>query len=440
MESFYNYFNPFFVDFFTWAGLSQQNAMKMGEFGEFLMAIFLSILLFFIVNFILRTFVIRAIRNTKNEWDDLLLKHRVLHKASYLAPGFFLRASLRYIMGESDWLIDYPDFLIDIYITVVFTIVINSLLSVSSKVLIASSLLKSVMVKGMTQVLQIIMYVIMSLVIISLLLGEQPGTVLAGLGAASAIILLIFRDAILGFVGGIQLSAYDMVRERDWISLPKHDADGTVIDISLTTVKVQNWDKTISTIPTYALVSESMKNWRGMEESGGRRIKRSVKIDMTSVKFCTPEMLEKFRNIHYLSDYIDKTEDMVKEFNEKEKVDASILVNGRRQTNLGVFRAYLTEYLRNKPEINLDMTFIVRQLDPTERGIPIEIYVFSRIQEWAEYEDIQGDIFDHVLAVIPEFELRVFQEPTGADFAGHRNLDKSSQEINLNPPQSIKSR
>jgi miniconductance mechanosensitive channel len=207
-----------------------------------------------------------------------------------------------------------------------------------------------------------------------------------------------------------------MVKEGDWISLPKHHADGTVIDISLTTVKVQNWDKTISTIPTYSLVSDSMKNWRGMEESGGRRIKRAVRLDMTSVKFCSQEMLEKYSKINYLKDYLARKAKELKEFNEQEHIDNDILVNGRRQTNLGVFRAYLVEYLHHLPQIHDEMTFIVRQLEPTDKGIPMEIYVFSRIQSWVEYEAIQSDIFDHILAVVPEFDLRIFQEPTGADF------------------------
>ncbi len=217
-------------------------------------------------------------------------------------------------------------------------------------------------------------------------------------------------------MGGIQLTAYDMVKEGDWISLPQYGADGTVIDISLTTVKVQNWDKTISTIPTYSLVSDSMKNWRGMEESGGRRIKRAVKLDMTSVKFCTEEMLERFNKIDILKDYLKKTSAELDAYNKKMNISGEVLVNGRRQTNLGVFRAYLVAYLRNIPEINDKMTFIVRQLETSEKGIPMEIYVFSKIQSWVEYEAIQSDIFDHVLAAIPEFDLRVFQEPTGADF------------------------
>ncbi|MEZ5148038.1 MAG: mechanosensitive ion channel [Bacteroidales bacterium] len=208
--------------------------------------------------------------------------------------------------------------------------------------------------------------------------------------------------------------------------MPKFDTDGTVIDVSLTTVKVQNWDKTISTIPTYSLISDSYKNWRGMEESGGRRIKRAINLDMKSVKFCTPEMLEKFRKFEYVKKYIHEKEAELSNYNEAHKVDNSVLVNGRRQTNLGVFRAYLRGYLNNHPDVHDEMTFLVRQLQPSEKGIPMEIYVFSRIQEWAKYENLQADIFDHILAVIPEFDLRVYQNPTGDDLQkiGLPNLPK----------------
>jgi miniconductance mechanosensitive channel len=198
--------------------------------------------------------------------------------------------------------------------------------------------------------------------------------------------------------------------------MPKYNADGNVIEVSLNTVKVQNRDNTIVTIPPYSLMTDSFQNWRGMQESGGRRVKRSVNIDMNSVRFCTPEMLAKYRKIHLLTDYVDQKEQVVEEYNETHHVDGSVLVNGRRQTNLGIFRAYLTNYLRNHPDVNQDLTCMVRQLQPTELGIPIELYFFSSIKEWVAYEGIQADVFDHVLAIIPEFDLHVYQAPSGADF------------------------
>jgi miniconductance mechanosensitive channel len=228
--------------------------------------------------------------------------------------------------------------------------------------------------------------------------------------------MLIFKDSILGLVAGIQLSTNQMLHIGDWIEMPKYGADGDVIDISLTTLKVQNWDKTITTIPTYALISDYFKNWRGMSESGGRRIKRSINIDVTSIKFCTQEMLDKFKRFKCIREYVERKLEEIDTHNTSEGVDESDLVNGRHLTNIGTFRAYVAAYLRSHPRVHQGMTFLVRHLQPTAEGLPIQIYIFSNDQAWANYEAIQADIFDHILAVVPEFELRVFQNPTGADF------------------------
>jgi miniconductance mechanosensitive channel len=266
------------------------------------------------------------------------------------------------------------------------------------------------------QVIKIVAYVMLGVFLIGTLMDKSPWALITGLGAMSAIILLIFRDSILGFVAGMQLTFNDMVRRGDWIEMPKYGADGDVIDVTLNTVKVRNWDKTITMIPTYALVSDSFKNWRGMQESGGRRIKRPINIDMNSIKFCTEEMIERFSKIQYISEYIRNKKTELAEYNEVNKFDTSMLVNGRHMTNVGTFRAYIQAYLRNHPKIRQDMTFLIRQLKPTEHGLPIEIYVFSNDIVWANYESIQADIFDHILAVIQEFDLRVFQRPSGRDF------------------------
>jgi miniconductance mechanosensitive channel len=228
--------------------------------------------------------------------------------------------------------------------------------------------------------------------------------------------MLVFKDTILGFVASIQLSGHDMIRIGDWIEMPKYGADGDVIEVSINTVKVRNWDKTITTIPTYGLVSDAFKNWRGMSESGGRRIKRALHIDMSSIKFCTDEMLERFNKFDFIKNYIAEKQDEIIEYNKEHETDTSQLINGRRQTNIGVFRAYTIAYLKNHPKIHQDMTFLVRHLEPKQYGLPVQIYVFSNDQAWANYEAIQADIFDHLLAALPEFELRVFQNPTGYDF------------------------
>jgi len=418
LHSFYDYFDQYLSEFYMLLGFSHESSIRYANYSELLIAFILAIILFYLVRYILRAVIHKVIDKTKNEYDDLILKHRVLHNASYLAPGFLMDYSVNHILIDGPYILGVAKIMIDIYFAIIVAVTISSLISVGVNIVMLKSKNKRLPIKGISQVLKIIVYIIMGIVIISFLLGKQPGTILAGLGAASAVILLIFKDAILGFVGGIQLAALDMVKEGDWISLPKHGADGTVLDISLTTVKVQNWDKTISTVPTYSLVSESVKNWRGMEESGGRRIKRSINLDMTTIKFCSPEMLDKFSSYDFLAEYINSTEKDLKAYNEKNKVDSKVLVNGRRQTNIGVFRAYLVKYLRSKPEIHDDMTFIVRQLDPSEKGLPMEIYVFSKIQSWVEYEALQSDIFDHILAVVPEFDLKVFQEPSGSDLRG----------------------
>ena len=220
----------------------------------------------------------------------------------------------------------------------------------------------------------------------------------------------------MGFVASIQLSANKMVHIGDWVSMPKYGADGDVIEMNLTTIKIQNWDKTITTIPTYAFISDSFKNWRGMSESGGRRIKRALNIKISSIKFCTPEMLERFEKFHLIKDYIEEKSNKIEEYNKENKIDKSYLINGRHLTNIGIFRVYAEAYVKNNPDINLNMTCMVRQLLPTEKGLPIEIYTFSNRQEWVIYEGIMSDMFDHLIAAVPEFELEVFQNPTGTDF------------------------
>ena len=260
--------------------------------------------------------------------------------------------------------------------------------------------------------MKIIIYIICILLVIAILTNKQLSNILIGLGTLSAVLMLVFKDPILGFVGGLQLTVNDMLRIGDWIVMDKSKADGEVLEIGLTTVKVQNWDKTITTIPTYTLISDSFTNWRGMEISGGRRIARSFVIDVDTIKFCTPEMLERYKKFQLVAKYIDDKENEIRLYNKQNKIDDSNLVNGRRQTNIGIFRAYLSEYLNNSPYINQDMTHMVRQLAPTEYGIPIQIYAFSSNKEWVSYENIQSDIFDHIFAVVGMFDLKIYQKPS----------------------------
>ena len=252
------------------------------------------------------------------------------------------------------------------------------------------------------------------IVIISILIDESPFYLLSGIGALTAVLMLVFKDTILSFVSSIQISSNDLFKVGDWVEAPQFGADGDVKDIALHTVKIQNWDKTISIIPTHKLIDSSFKNWKGMSDSGGRRIKRSIYIDMNSIKFCDNQMLDTYKSITLLTDYIhDKISDISK-YNTSKDIDKSY-INGRALTNIGTYRAYIKAYLKDNVNIHKDMTFLVRQLSPTERGLPIEIYVFSNNTDWIEYEEIQSDIFDHLIAASSQFALKIFQYPTGND-------------------------
>jgi miniconductance mechanosensitive channel len=301
------------------------------------------------------------------------------------------------------------------YMIIVTAIVIDAFLNAVVAIYGTSSVAKSRPIKSYVQVAKIFVYLITIVLVITTLLDRSPWAFLSGLGALTAVIMLLFKDTILGFVASIQLVSYDMVRQGDWIEMPKYGADGDVIDVTLNTVKVQNWDKTISTIPTYALVSDTFRNWRGMKESGGRRIKRAIVIDLNTIHFCSEEMLDRFEKVRLISDYIKQKRVELKAHNEKYSIGSDVAVNVRRLTNIGTFRAYVVAYLKQHPKVHQNMTFMVRQLPPSEKGLPMEIYVFSNDQAWVNYEGIQADIFDHLLAVVPEFGLRVYQNPSGED-------------------------
>jgi miniconductance mechanosensitive channel len=400
----------------TDSGVSDSAAQILIDYALYFLLILFSILTYYIARKVLLGIIHQVTKKSKNNWDDILVERKFFKVLSYLVPAYLIYLFTPVVLENYPQTTSAIRSGLSIYMIVIVMLAINAFLNAVAHIYQDFTIAKSKPIKGYLQVVKIIVILIGVIVILANLFGKNPLGLIGGLGAFSAVLLLVFKDPILGFVGGIQLSANNMLAPGDWISMPKYNADGTVIDIALTTVKVQNWDKTISTIPTYSLISDSFQNWRGMEESGGRRIKRSINIDMKSVKFCTPEMLEKFGKIMDVKDYVENKQKELEAHNTERNIDNSVLVNGRRQTNLGVFRAYLRGYLHNHPKVHNDMTFLVRQLQPTEKGIPMEIYIFSKIQEWAKYEDLQSDIFDHILAVIPEFELKVFQNPTGDDF------------------------
>jgi len=375
-----------------------------------------AILLAWLCNYIARRFLLRAvsyfIKKSETKWDDSLHERKVFIRLSHLAPALviYLSASLFPPVQE------IIERLSMVYMILVGLLVLNSFLNAVVDIYGTFKISRQRPIKGYIQVAKIIIFVFVGIIILSMIMNRSPWLLLSGLGAMTAVILLIFKDSILGLVASVQLSQNDMVRIGDWIEMPKYGADGDVIDVTLNTVKVQNWDKTVTTIPSYALISDSFKNWRGMSESGGRRIKRAINIDMNSVKFCTKEMLDRFEKFQLIEDYIKSKRKEIAQYNSEHNIETSELVNGRNLTNIGTFRAYLVAYLRSHPKIHKDMTFLIRHLPPTQNGLAIEIYVFSNDQEWANYEAIQADIFDHILAIIPKFELRVFQNPTGYDF------------------------
>jgi miniconductance mechanosensitive channel len=352
---------------------------------------------------------------TIQQWDDILVEKHIVKRILYFIPLILLYVlSSPILTGTS--LLPLSQTLISVLFLIAGMMFLDAMLSALLAIYGKSAIAKEISIIPFVQVLKLGLYFVTGILLLSLLLQKTPLYFLSGLGALTAVLMFVFKDVLMGFVAGIQLIANKMVAPKDWIEMPKYGADGDVIEITLTTVKVQNFDNTITTIPTYALINESFKNWRNMNLSGGRRIKRYVNIDLGSIKFCSSEMLERFKRIQLISQYIQNRQEEILVYNKKHQVDESTLVNGRRLTNIGVFRSYVEAYLRQHPMIHKDMTFLIRQLSPSENGLPIEIYVFCKDTNWTAYEAIQADIFDHILAVVPEFDLRVFQEPSGSDF------------------------
>ena len=362
--------------------------------------------------------VVRFIRNNKYNWDDSLIKYNFFQCLSWYVPiiAFYLAQDLL-LPTENPLATIVRRIILTGFVIITVRCTIALLNSVNE---IYSSVRKGkTPIRGYIDAAKIITYVMAAIFILAILTNRSPWGLLSVLGGLTAITMLVFKDSILGFVASVQLSGTDMIRVGDWIEMPSYGADGDVIDISIHSVRVQNWDKTITTIPTYALIANSFKNWRGMSESGGRRIKRSLNIDMNSIRFVTDEELENLSRIALISSYVKERQQEIKQYNTDNRVDTSVIINGRRQTNIGIFRAYIIAYLRQHPKIHKNMTFLVRHLQPGEDGLPVEIYVFSNDQVWANYETIQANIFDHILAALPIFDLRIFQNPTGFDY---RNL------------------
>lgn len=375
------------------------------------LVLLVSYIAFVITRKIIYQVVHRLIKKTNTDIDDILLSDKLLYSISYIVPLIIIDA-LSNLFGTASGFIDVAT---DVLTVIVIMVSINYFIDSMTLILEKVPKFKDRPIKSYFQVVKIILFIWGVILLIGILTGQSPWALLGGLGAMTAVLLLIFRDTILSFVASIQISNYDLVKVGDWIEMKQFGADGDVIDISLNVIKVQNWDKTITTIPTYKLIDSSFKNWKGMTESGGRRISRSIFIDMNSIKFCDEEMIAKYNTIQVLKKYLEEKQKEVDNWNKQNNIDGTIPVNGRRITNIGTFRAYLENYLKNRKDINQNLTFLIRQLAPTEHGLPIQIYVFTNTTEWGKYEAIQSDIFDHILAVIPYFGLKVYQTPSGND-------------------------
>ncbi len=420
-----NWLSPFFLQF----DLTPDVAELLEIVLIFTAVVLVAIVVTLIVRKSLLKFITNWIQTNNYRWDDPLAGHRLPAKLSWFVPVviFSLAVDTFFEPGTTSHL------LVKRMVTAGFVIVsVLSLTALLSSINDIHRILrknKGSSLRGYTDGSRILIHILGAIFLLSIFTGRSPWGILSVLGGLTAVTMLVFKDSILGFVASVQINSTDMIRLGDWIEIPQYGADGDVIEMSIHSIRVQNWDKTITTIPTYALVSNSFKNWRGMSESSGRRIKRAISIDVHSVRFCDEQLLEKFSRISLISDYVKVRQEEIAEYNHTHNLDKNLIINGRSQTNLGVFRAYVIAYLKNNSKIHQKMTFLVRQLAPADNGLPLELYVFSRDKAWANYEAIQADIFDHLLAAAPEFDLRIFQSPSGYDFRYLAEVKTATREL-----------
>jgi miniconductance mechanosensitive channel len=391
--------------------ISESASLVITDIIFLLILLAASLLIYFIIKKTAFSVVNKISVKTKKRWDSLI-SSKALQRAIKIIPALIIYSQL-YLTPQIKGI---AELILIVYISLMTYFTVSALLDAVNIIYENKYVgLEKKSITGFLTVAKIVFFVIILIIILSRLLGQSPVYIISGLSALSAITLLIFKDAILGMVAGFQISSNDLVRIGDWIEMPKYGADGFVISISLTFVKVRNFDYTITTIPAYSLVSDSFKNWRGMFKSGGRRIKRSIYIDAATVSFCSEQLLSQLYKIEYLKDYLKERQSEIAEHNKSKNIDTSVPVNGRRLTNLGVFRKYILNYLKNHPKIHKEMICMVRQLESGKNGIPLEIYTFTNDTMWVNYEEAMSDIFDHLFVVISYFGLRVFQEPSGGD-------------------------
>lgn len=376
-----------------------------------------AVIIWVIGQFIINRILKKVILKTSTDWDDIFMEEGVFRKLGHIIPAVIISELTPIVFTDYPEAIPAIEQIMGAFVILIVIRVVVSLIRALTIFLGRSPKFKDKPIASFTQLAKIIIWTVGGIILFAILFGKNPITFFTALGAVSAVLILVFKDTILGFMASIQLTINDMVRIGDWVSVPQYGADGNVIEINLTTVKVTNWDKTITTVPTYAFVSDSFKNWRGMEEGGGRRIKRSVFLKISNIKFCDEEMLARFSKVKLVKDYIAQRQKEIDAYNDEKKIDTKAsVVNGRRMTNVGIFRAYVLNYVQHNPNINQDMTCMVRQLEATEKGVPLEIYCFSAIKSWVDYERIQSDMFDHILAAVHQFDLEIFENPAGSDW------------------------
>ena len=378
----------------------------------FAAVLFLAFITYQIFKNIIMKIILKISRKTKTNWDDALVDRKFFRTFIYLLPLLIFYYSSPLFPQVKIFIQKITQSLM----VIVAMSAISSFLNAVNDIYLGNKKAKNRPIKGYLQIIQIFFIVLGCIVIISILIGKSPLLLLSGLGAMTAVLLFIFKDTILSLIASLQISFNDLIKIGDWLEVPQFNADGEVIDVALHTIKIQNWDKTITTIPTHKLIDGSFKNWKGMQQTGGRRVKRAIHLDISSIRFCDDNLLDKFENINLISEYIKQKRKEICEYESNMKTSEPQEINRKKLTNVGTFRAYVAAYLKNHPKVKNEMTFLIRQLSPGPTGLPIEIYVFINDIQWAHYEAIQSDIFDHLLAVVPEFDLRIFQYPSGFDF------------------------
>ena len=391
------------------------NIFFQNQYLLLVLIIFLGILSYTFSRYLLLNWIFKIFRKTSNSFDDILIKTGFFDRLSYAIPIVIVYVFM-------DYSSDYPPILYRTVLSLIILAVIssvNAFINSVNEFYSNSNLSKRLSIKSYLQVVKLIINILGIIIFIASLIGKSPVYLLSGIGALTAVLMLIFKDTILSFISSVQITSNDLFKVGDWVEAPQFNADGDVIDIALHTIKIQNWDKTITVIPTHKLIDSSFKNWRGMSDSGGRRIKRAIHIDMNSIKFCDEAMISRFSKIDIISEYIDYKRKDIEKYNQSKNCNNSLL-NGRALTNIGTYRKYISSYLENNSNINKGMTFLVRQLSPNSNGLPLEIYVFSNDTDWIKYEQIQSDIFDHLVASVKQFDLVLFQNPTGNDFKNRK--------------------